>query len=117
MKRDVRARISAALDDLPDETIRVLVSEALAAEKDTWVNVVCKECLHEARYTVSVPNWKERAQVLEILANQGKGKPPETIRQTIGVGAIKTLEELEALSNEELAAIASGEANWPEATE
>ncbi len=108
MNRDLRERISEHLDAVEDEAIVTLIKESLSAEKEVWATVKCKHCSREGKYTVPVPNWRERAQVLQILADQSKGKPAEEKRVVVDITA-RRLEDLRSLSDRELAEILDAE--------
>lgn len=101
-KRDLRERLAAALDDLTDKEVQELARDSLKAEKVVWVDITCKndDCGKTYRYPVRVPNWMERAKVLDIVMTQSKGKPGEAAKPVADT-AVKdvegmTLAELEA---------------------
>lgn len=102
-KRDLRERIANVLDEMTDAEVRELVRDSLKAEKVVYVDITCKndDCGKTYRYPVRVPNWMERAKVLDILATQSKGKPAEAPKALAGETAAKNVEgmtfaELEA---------------------
>jgi hypothetical protein len=102
VNRDLRERIAASLDKLTDDEVEEIVRTSLEAEKVVWVDITCKDknCGKTHRYPVTVPNWMERAKVLDILVTQSKGKPAEA-KQVVEDTAVKdvegmTLAELEA---------------------
>lgn len=103
MNRDLRERIAASLDKLTDDEVEEIVRTSLEAEKVVWVDITCKDknCGKTHRYPVTVPNWMERAKVLDILATQSKGKPAEAPKPPSEDTALQdveamTLAELEA---------------------
>jgi hypothetical protein len=107
MARDVRGKLADALAAIPDEDVRALVQDMLKATTTEWVAITCKSCGHPAKYPVEVGDAKTRAQVLQILADQGLGRPgleqgvaPATVRRERYDGA------LDELSDEELFAVA-----------
>ena len=113
MSRDVRGKLADALAAIPDEDVQGLVQDMLKATTTEWVAVTCKSCGHPAKYPVEIQDAKTRAQVLQILADQGLGRPgleqgvaaPLTVRREKFNGA------LDELSDEELAAVAFGDSS------
>lgn len=103
MNRGLRERIADVLDAMTDAEVKALVQESLKAEKVVHVDIRCKnpKCAKNFRYPVVVPNWMERAKVLDILATQSKGKPAEAPKPPANDTAVQdveamTLAELEA---------------------
>lgn len=87
---------------MSDADVDELVKESLRATKVVWVDITCKDksCGKTHRYPVTVPNWTERAKVLDILVTQSKGKPAEA-KPVVDDTEVKnveamTLAELEA---------------------
>lgn len=79
MNRDLRERIDKILDAVPDDKIRELIDLALTSEKDSWAT--CTNCRH--RIPIKIPDLGARAKMLEVLINQGKGKPKETVKKEV----------------------------------
>jgi hypothetical protein len=67
----VRERIAEDAARLYDEKIAAFFEDALSAEKTAWGT--CDGC--RKRFPVEVPDWNARAKVLELLLNQGYGRP------------------------------------------
>lgn len=121
-----RKDLSAAYNTLDEETqggiaqlAKQMIEETLLASKEQLVRgyeVICKDCGQKRIYDipVQVPDVLTRLKGFEIIANQLQGKPAETqkVEQNI---TVRTVAELEALSNEDLAALAGAEdAEWAE---
>ena len=123
---DPRKDLTAAYGLLDEETqggivalAKQMLEETLLANKDQLVKgvqIICKDCGHKRIYDipVQVPDVLTRLKGFEIIANQLQGKPAETQKVEVNVTA-RTIGELEALSNEDLAALAGAEdAEWDE---
>lgn len=68
---DVRSRIAADLARDYDGTIGSFFQEALGAERETWAT--CSKCNHRTR--VDVPDWSARTRALQLMIEQGYGRP------------------------------------------
>lgn len=115
--QDVRERLARFVDEIGDDQLREFVREAFTHEKtkQIYADIRCPDCDRRWRQEVSVPvpDYKERAKAVEMILNQGKGKPAEQKTVTVSVTA-RTIRDLESASSEELAAIVAGEAVLPE---
>lgn len=107
MSDDLRDRLARFLDDQADDSLQDLVEAVFSATKDDWVTIACKDCGKHQRVPVPVPDVVARAKALDLLTNQAKGKPAQTVRHqhegTIGLRPVDALSisEIEA----ELAAV------------
>ena len=123
---DPRRDLTAAYGLLEEETqggivalAKQMIEETLLASKEQLVKgfeIICKDCGQKRIYDipVQVPDVLTRLKGFEIIANQLQGKPAETQKVEVNVTA-RTIGELEALSNEDLAALAGAEdAVWAE---
>lgn len=123
---DPRKDLTAAYGLLDEETqggivalAKQMLEETLLANKDQLVKgvqIICKDCGHKRIYDipVQVPDVLTRLKGFEIIANQLQGKPAETQKVEVNVVA-RTLQQLEGLTNEELAELAGAEeAEWAE---
>lgn len=97
---DMRQLMEDALDEIAldeSQTVRDFVREAftLTKTKELTLSIVCKHCHREGRYTntVDIPDYKERTKAIEMLLNQAKGKPQETVKVRVEIGA-RALEEM-----------------------
>lgn len=95
--------------------------ETLTATKGQLVKGVfeCRSCSRQNKVEVpvEVPDIATRAKAFAVLADQTYGKPEETRKIQVDVGA-RTLEALEGLSMAELALVAGvEEAEWSEVPE
>jgi hypothetical protein len=70
-RSSVRERIARDVERHYDASIAAFFEDALAAEKVAWAD--CSTCRH--RVKVSVPDWGARVRALELLLNQGFGRP------------------------------------------
>jgi hypothetical protein len=70
---NVRATLAELVDQVTPERLQSWLDEALSAEKDACTT--CQECHH--RVPIKVADWANRAKVLEMFMNQGKGSPPK----------------------------------------
>lgn len=103
---DIRSRIEQALDGIADETVKALVEEAITSTKQVRVDYTCPKCKKRNIIYLPGPDPIARAKALEILANQGKGKPQESKKITVSVH-----HTISQMTNEQLAAIAEGKEN------
>lgn len=116
---DVRERLARFVDEIGDDELREFVREAFSHEREkrVYADVRCPKpgCGHRwsEEVRVPVPDYKERAKAVEMILNQGKGKPAEQRVVQVSVTA-RTIRDLELASSEELAAIVAGEAVLPE---
>jgi hypothetical protein len=88
--RDVRARLAEVLDEASDTTLRELVDQVLSADKQGWAT--CPSCAKQV--SVRIPDVVGRAKALEILANQGKGRPVERVHVDLSVSSDKPINEM-----------------------
>lgn len=104
--RDVLSTVMDA--DIDEDAARALLKEIFAAKKLVWADFTCKGCSQHQRQQVEVPDALGVAKALDLLGNQGKGKPVEKkqIEVTIGLRSLDemTLDELEAEEAQILAA-------------
>lgn len=111
--RDARVALEQVFDSIPDlpGKWRALILEAFESEKvrEVSVAITCKACNEERKYLVPVhlPNWADRAKAIDMLLTQAKGKPAETKTIDLNVMAAQTRAELEGMSDEQLAVIAT----------
>lgn len=111
--RDARQTLERVLDAVPDldEKYRQLIEDAFAAERirEVSVPITCKECGEQRKYVVQVPlpDLASRIKGIDLLLTQAKGKPAETKVVDLNVTAVKTRQELEAMSDEQLALVAA----------
>ena len=116
---DLRERLAVVLDGIEDDAVRELVAEVFTGTKkqSVWHTFECRECDQKQRLEVEVEvpaaKFAERVKALQMLLDQGKGRPAERKVQTIDV-TVRHLGELRELSDEQLAAIASGVAEVAE---
>ena len=123
---DPRKDLTAAYQLLDEETqggivelAKQMLAETLLAQKEQLVKgytIICKDCGTKRIYDipVQVPDVLTRLKGFEIIANQLQGKPAETQKVEVNVTA-RTIAELDAMSNEDLAALAGAEdAEWAE---
>lgn len=123
---DPRRDLTAAYSLLDEETqggivalAKQMIEETLLASKEQLVKgytIICKDCGTKRIYDipVQVPDVLTRLKGFEIIANQLQGKPAETQKVEVNVVA-RTLDQLEGLTNEELAELAGAEdAEWAE---
>ena len=123
---DPRKDLTAAYGLLDAETqggivalAKQMIEETLLASKEQLVKgytIICKDCGTKRIYDipVQVPDVLTRLKGFEIIANQLQGKPAETQKVEVNVVA-RTLDQLEGLTNEELAELAGAEdAEWAE---
>lgn len=111
---DIRGRLERLLDDeslVSEEKLGKLVDEAFSYSRTrrVWHTFTCRSCSQKQRLEVEVevPDWPARKQVVAMLIDQAKGKPSETRKVEASV-AVSRVEELEGLSDEELARLAAG---------
>lgn len=104
---DFRKRLAKALDSLEDEQVQSLITDALGAEKVIWPVIVCPNCGHDHKPAVEVADLNTRIKAVQILADQGKGRPAE--QKTIDVNLNATVGSLHELSDEELGRIVDSE--------
>jgi hypothetical protein len=111
---DLRNVINELLDTIAadnPQAIRELVESTLSSEKEReeWVTICCKECGETRRYSVRVkmPDFKERTKALQILLDQAKGKPAETLKLEGGltIRAQNITNEIPDMSREQLNAV------------
>lgn len=124
---DPRKDLSAAYGLLDADTqggivelARSLIEETLTASKEQLVKgheIKCRDCGKVRIYDipVRVPDVLTRLKGFEIIANQLQGKPAETQKVEVNVVA-RTISELEALTDEDLAVLAAEDAEWSELT-
>lgn len=103
------------------ERLRALAAESweacLTASREQLVkgvDIVCRDCGQKRLYDipVQVPDILTRARAFQIFAEEGFGKQAETQVQQVSI-TVRTVQELAALPDEELAAIAGAEeAEW-----
>lgn len=104
---DLRQRLSSLIDEyITDDILKAQIIEAFDAEKPIKVHIKCKACRREYWYNTKAPDIVARVKALSELINQAKGTPAQTIKQQVTVNAITTLEQLEQLSDTELAELA-----------
>ncbi len=121
--RDLRRVLSDAwerLEDADRERVNELAGEmweqALTATRDQLVRgyeIICPSCTKRKLYDipVSVPDVLTRVKALEILANQAWGPRAEPER-VVSI-TVRTVQELAALPDEELALVAGAvDAEW-----
>lgn len=112
-KRDARQTLERVLDAVPDldAKYRQLIEDAFAAERirEVSVPITCKECGEQRKYVIQVPlpDLASRIKGIDLLLTQAKGKPAETKVVDLNVTAVKTRQELEAMSDEQLALVAA----------
>lgn len=112
-KRDARLALERVLDAVPDldEKFRGLIEEAFTVERmrEVSVPITCKECGEQRKYVVQVPlpDISARIKGIDLLLTQAKGKPAETKVVDLNITAAQTREELEAMSDEQLALVAA----------
>lgn len=87
---DLRELINSRLDVVAVEKIDELIARAFEVEKKAWGH--CPNCNQSVQ--VSIPDVTACAKALGELANQGKGKPRETVRHEVNVSM--SLEEVRA---------------------
>ena len=123
---DPRRDLTAAYGLLDEETqggivqlAKQMIEETLLASKEQLVKgytIICPDCGKKKLYDipVQVPDVLTRLKGFEIIANQLQGKPAET-QKVEGNVVARTLDQLEGLSNAELAELAGAEeAEWAE---
>lgn len=123
---DPRKDLSAAYALLDEESqggvvelAKQMLVETLTATKEQLVKgheIKCRDCGKVRIYDIPIkaPDVLTRLKGFEIVANQLQGTPQTTTKVEVSVSA-RTLEELEALSNEDLARLAGvEEAVWEE---
>jgi hypothetical protein len=69
--RAVRGRLARDAEALYEEKIQAFFEDALSADRKVWAGCPNGRKRHE----VDVPDWQARAKVLELLLNQGYGRP------------------------------------------
>lgn len=120
--KDARAALEQVFDAIPDldQKWKTLIEEAFTAEKirDVSVGITCKCCEKYRKYVIAVPipDWSARVKALDLLLTQAKGKPAETKVVDLKVFAAQTRDELERMSDEDLALVAAGTPNTKELT-
>lgn len=98
MNSDLRDRLASKLDIRDDKELDDLLDAIFTAEKDAYV--ACRKC--GVKTPAPVPDVVARAKALDLLLNQGKGKPAQTVRHehsgTVGLKPISemSLEEIDA---------------------
>lgn len=92
---NVRATLAVLADELDPARLRTWLDEALNAEKDAWTT--CPDCHH--RVPIKVADWANRAKVLEMFMNQGKGAPTKAAEPPKAGGKLGDMSDadLEAL--------------------
>ena len=70
--KDVRARLADAANS-NYERLEEFLARALDAEKLVWVE--CEKCHRKTQ--ASVPDWHASLKVVEVMLNQGFGRPPQ----------------------------------------
>jgi hypothetical protein len=100
---NVRRRLAEDVERLYDGRISGFLEEALAAERSVWGT--CSHCHRKTE--VSVPDWNARTRALQLALEQGYGKVPAGPNSE-ELAAIENLDELNALSDVELAVLAGG---------
>ena len=104
---DIRELMEEAFDEIAGDdegAIKAFVREAFTLKKTKKYNrqVTCKDCGQSRMYQIEVeiPDYKERSKAIELLLNQAKGKPKETVKVQVDVGVRQVTEmslaELEA---------------------
>jgi hypothetical protein len=99
------------------ELAKQMLVETLTATKEQLVKgheIKCRDCGRVRIYDIPIraPDVLTRLKGFEIIANQLQGNPQTSAKLEVNVTA-RTMQELEALSMEELAQLA-GEAEWEE---
>lgn len=104
---DLRQRLADLLDEnITDDLLKAQILEAFEVDKPIKVFIKCKACHREYWYSTKAPDAVARVKALSELLNQAKGTPAQTIKQTITIDAVNTLDQLESLSDRELAELA-----------
>jgi hypothetical protein len=69
--RGIRRRIADDLEAVYEERVSSFFTEALEATKDVWAT-----CTHCNRKTpVQTPDWNARTRALQLMIEQGYGRP------------------------------------------
>lgn len=110
MADDVVARMDSLVEEtVSDEMLRDFIVEAFKLEKrrSEIVDVTCTHCrkAFTTRVSFATPDYRDRAKAVEMLLNRTKGRPKETVNVTQQLH-VRTLEELEGLTLEDLARLA-----------
>ena len=97
---DIRQLMEEAFDEIAldeSESVKDFIREAFAIEKsrEVWVAITCKHCERSGKYVtqVKIPDFKERSRAIDLLLNQAKGKPKETVKVSVEIG-MKALQEM-----------------------
>ena len=76
---DARRRLQSRLEKgVSDEKLDELIDAALSIHKRVSVEIVCRGCSKRQMHWVEIPDAKSAVQTLEVLMNQGNGRPGES---------------------------------------
>ena len=97
----IRARLAGDLESQYDKVVSAL-EDAMESSKTAWA--YCPSCRKKVQ--VDHPDHSARIKAVELWLEQGFGRPGtgSTLQSPAAVGGKETLEQLEALSTNELAA-------------
>lgn len=76
--KDARKRIQEQINSgVAEELVGSLIQAALDTKRRVWADFQCKSCSKHQRHLVEIPDHVAAAKVLEMLLNQGSGRPKE----------------------------------------
>jgi hypothetical protein len=102
----VRPALAEAAAASLNELQNALLDAALGAAREYWVTHACGDCGKKERIPVNVPDVRSRVAAIELLLREGLGRPPQA-EETPLPRLPATVTELEALSWDELRALAA----------
>jgi len=112
---DLRGRFKESLNRVPAEKLDELVDSILDVKKKVRVEEACRHCHKRQVWWVEVPDPVGQARAAAVLMDQAFGKPAEQRTVDVNVLVARSRQELEALSDSELVALAGvEEAEWKE---
>jgi len=92
---DLRERLNVLLDETDQEKLKAFVDDILDLKKKQWA--YCPNC--SEKVYADFPDRGGQIKAFQILLDQGKGKPAETVKHTGQV----TLKAISEMSDAELA--------------
>lgn len=84
--KDARKRIQEQINaGVAEELVDSLIRAALDTKRRVWADFSCKSCSKNQRHLVEIPDHVAAAKVLEMLLNQGSGRPKEQEAEEAGL--------------------------------
>jgi hypothetical protein len=106
---DFRVRLNREIDGRSDEEIKRIVDDAFGgSNRRIMRRVYCPSCEFKFDHEFTVPDGAKTVDAVTKLLAEAKGKPTETRRVEVDITA-RTMDELEELSDRQLAELAAAE--------